>query len=333
MLWLKRAYGYNPDPLFPSPTIEAVTTSLANPQVQSVVASRAVKGTSAAGENRRVEAGWPIRIFHLASLDAPTVAVVWALAFAWAAHVHLPLWAPVALWLVAWTLYIADRLLDARAAVGSASAHCLRDRHQFHWRHREILVPLAAVAAVAAAVLVFLFMPAISVERNTILAAATVAYFTGVHSNPSPTARRLLRFRRIPKELHVGLLFTAGCALPAWTRLAGVTEAWPWLVSVGYFVLLGWLNCQCIECWESAGESRAKKREILFPASLLAVAGVILAVLLFSTQPRPAAVLIAGGGSAVLLALLDRFRNRLSPLTLRAAADLVLLTPLALMCR
>jgi hypothetical protein len=31
--------------------------------------------------------------------------------------------------------------------------------------------------------------------------------------------------------------------------------------------------------------------------------------------------------------LLDRFRNRLTPLALRAAADLVLLTPLALLLK
>jgi hypothetical protein len=35
----------------------------------------------------------------------------------------------------------------------------------------------------------------------------------------------------------------------------------------------------------------------------------------------------AGAASALLLALLDRLRRRLTPLALRAAADLVLLTP------
>ena len=49
-----------------------------------------------------------------------------------------------------------------------------------------------------------------------------------------------------------------------------------------------------------------------------------------SAHPRPAALLAAGATSALLLALLDRNRARFSALALRAAADLVLLTPLAL---
>jgi hypothetical protein len=47
-------------------------------------------------------------------------------------------------------------------------------------------------------------------------------------------------------------------------------------------------------------------------------------------QPRAAALLGTAAASALLLALLDRLRPRLTPLTQRALADLVLLTPLAL---
>ena len=56
-----------------------------------------------------------------------------------------------------------------------------------------------------------------------------------------------------------------------------------------------------------------------------------LAAALSGHQPRFSALLLAGGVSAVLLAGLDRLRNRLTPLTLRASADLVLLTPLVLL--
>jgi len=58
-----------------------------------------------------------------------------------------------------------------------------------------------------------------------------------------------------------------------------------------------------------------------------------LCFVLASTHPRQAALLVAGLGSVVLLALLDGLQARLSPLALRAAADLVLLTPLALLWR
>jgi hypothetical protein len=50
-------------------------------------------------------------------------------------------------------------------------------------------------------------------------------------------------------------------------------------------------------------------------------------------QPRIAALLLAGGVSSLLLGLLDRLRDRLTPVALRAAADMVLLMPLALLVR
>jgi hypothetical protein len=65
----------------------------------------------------------------------------------------------------------------------------------------------------------------------------------------------------------------------------------------------------------------------------LAVTGLMLACALFNTHPRSAALVMAGAVSAGLLAFLDRFRNHLTPLALRVAADLVLLTPLALLVR
>jgi hypothetical protein len=66
-------------------------------------------------------------------------------------------------------------------------------------------------------------------------------------------------------------------------------------------------------------------------ALALAIIDLVLCVLAAaSAHPRPAALLAAGGASALLLALLDRNRARFSALALRAAADLVLLTPLAL---
>jgi hypothetical protein len=57
----------------------------------------------------------------------------------------------------------------------------------------------------------------------------------------------------------------------------------------------------------------------------------MLACVLFQPQPRFAALVAAGAVSTLLLALLDRLRNRLTPLALRISADLVLLTPFALL--
>ena len=59
----------------------------------------------------------------------------------------------------------------------------------------------------------------------------------------------------------------------------------------------------------------------------------MLACVLFQPQPRSAALVAAGAASALMLALLDLVRNRLTPLALRVSADLVLLTPLTLLIR
>jgi hypothetical protein len=127
----------------------------------------------------------------------------------------------------------------------------------------------------------------------------------------------------------VGLLFTTACVLPAWSR--SHTDLVPWLLFAtgAFFVLLAWLNCHAIEQWESAPTS-AGRPQVFLLGMLLALSGFLLAAILLPIQPRPAALTAAGAASALLLALLDRNLNRFTPLALRAAADLVLLTPVLL---
>jgi hypothetical protein len=291
--------------------------------------------TRKAASGTKFDAPAPLRLWHLASLDAPTVAVVWALGFAWAASLRLPGWVPALLALTAWAVYIGDRLLDARAALRTSQLDRLRERHHFHHRHRKILSFLGLGAACAAAGTALRLMPAGAFERNSVLAAAALAYFSGVHSSRGFHKPVLpLPFLLPTKELLVGLLFTAACVLPAFSRAASRPESplWPLGAAAAYFALLAWLNCHAIERWERAGLVRPGA-QIHLPASMLALAGLFGAAALFAAQPRPAALVLTGAASALLLALLDRFRGRLTPLALRAVADLVLLTPLALLLR
>ena len=272
-----------------------------------------------------LDAPAPLRLWHLASLDAPTVAVVWTLAFAWAAQVRLPAWPVAVVALAAWCAYIGDRLLDAR------NAHTpLHARHHFHWKHRRIFLPAAFAAAIVAIVLVLHSMPIAARERDSVLAAATLAYFTSVHIPwRAPTAKPRFRF---PKELLVGILFTLACVAPTLTRIAG-HPAGPTVVAVVptilAFIVLAWLNCHAIEFWEAQSQQRFA---ILRPATaLMAIALLAAAVAALDHAPRNAALLAAAALSASLLALLDRHRRRLTPIALRACADLALLTPLALL--
>jgi hypothetical protein len=293
-----------------------VPLPLANPLAQN--RSSAFASTA----NRRFDAPALLRLWHLASLDAPTVAVVWALGFAWAARVRLPPWVPVLLALVAWTVYIADRLLDAHTALRTGQTDRLRERHFFHHRHRRILGASALGSACIAAWIVVSLMPAAAVERNSVLAAAAGAYFFGVHSRPLPK----LPAQLLSKEFLVGVLFTAACALPALSHTASNSSSpqlWSLSAAAAYFAALAWLNCRSIERWESVD-----KRSQVSPAALvLVLAGLLLATALVPITHRAAVLVASGTLSALLLAMLDRQRNHLTPLALRIAADLVLLCP------
>jgi hypothetical protein len=270
-----------------------------------------------------------LRLWHLASLDAPTVAVVWSLAFARAASIHLPPWVPVLLAMGTWAVYIGDRLLDAGSAWRSGNLSRLRERHYFHWTHRRVLTPLAIAAAAASIAIIFFLMPPGIRERNAALAVATLAYFSGTHIS----VRAYRRFPRLfSKELLVGILFTAGCAFPTLSRLplAGNTgRSVPLFVAFGFFALLAWVNCFAIDCWEAGISS-----SIAIGACILASSGLVLAFLFSSTgKANIAPLFVQGSIGALFLALLDRVRDRMLPLTLRTAADLVLLTPLLFLAR
>ena len=262
----------------------------------------------------------PLHLWHLCSLDAPAVAITWAWSFAWAAHVPLRPWAAAALGLIVFAIYIADRLLDVRSG-----KHDLRERHFFHWRHRRVLLPIAVLAALAAAAMVWMQLPERSVRPDSLVAAATLLWLGSVHISRKPFASLRRRFYAII----VGTLFTIGCALPACSQLAVFHSLTQFLklplTPILACAALAALNLQAIHDWESRPEGRIRRAAIL-----LALASLALAIF---AQPRSAALLTAVACSALLLALLDRLRPHLAPLTLRAAADLVLLTPLALLFR
>jgi hypothetical protein len=71
--------------------------------------------------------------------------------------------------------------------------------------------PLALCSADAACMLIVRLMPAAGRERNSVFAAAALAYFSGVHAAAEPPVwlRNL-----VSKDLLVGVIFTAGCAAP-----------------------------------------------------------------------------------------------------------------------
>jgi hypothetical protein len=290
---------------------------------------------------RLIHAAAPLRFWHLLSLDAPTVAVVWALAFAWATRVVLEPWVPILLALITWAVYLADRIFDAYFALRAGRLSCLRERHIFHWRHWQALATIAVVASVAALSIIVKLMPIPAREHNSVLAGAALVYFSGVYSGrnlPNVFPFSLMRRRPLAKlhinEFLVGLIFTAAATLPTWSRLIqreevrrGGSGLWPLALVSAFFVLLAWLNYRAIGRWEAA----AAQTRIRAAATGLGLFGLCLTCLIALINARLALLIGCGATSALMLAMLDRYRNRLAPTTLRAAADFVLLVPAVLL--
>ena len=91
-------------------------------------------------DRRYTFAAW----WHLLSLDAPTVAVLWAWLFARAMHLRLPSVAMLLLGLATWLLYVADRILHG---LRKERRELLRDRHIFPARHRRAFLSAALILA------------------------------------------------------------------------------------------------------------------------------------------------------------------------------------------
>lgn len=277
-----------------------------------------------------------LKLWHLTSLDAPTVAVVWACAFAWAARVRVAPAMLAVLALVVWAIYVFDRLLDARAGRDDPGRHILQERHWFHWRHRRAMSALAGAAAIVAGCMVEqrLAMPAL--RRDSLMGLATLAYFSGVHGRGlrSGWIARVMHWlgRVVSREVVVGVIFSAGCMLPVLPSAgSGVVHialrmAAPALTFAG----LAWLNLAAIGRWEAwaAGSLRdtGVARLGLRMARICALCGLAAAIV----DLRVAMLLAAAALSALMLAGLDARRERMDAVTLRAAADLMLLTPVLL---
>jgi hypothetical protein len=258
-----------------------------------------------------VLAGW-----HLLSLDAPTVAVVWT----WFAGLVVGAgvrWTDLAaMFCAVWVLYAADRLLDARALRDGGDAGELERRHLFHDQHRRWFRWGIAAGCIALAAL----LPAIRVEEvrlYLVIGALLVGWFAVIHSGRKP----------LLKEFVVGVFFAAAVFVPAVSRM-------PWMrgalvLPAVLFGALCSLNCLFIFAWEHEGGGLAGRR---FAGQWVGWVGAGLGAIALGLMPLVGAsggrILQAVGLSAALLVTLHCLRRRVERTTLRALADLVLLTPL-----
>jgi hypothetical protein len=269
----------------------------------------------------------PLTLWHLLSLDAPTVAVLWTWFIASANHVHLPLYSALAMAVTVWMLYAADRLMDARLLDASPTHHeDLEARHYFHHRHRTsfLLGILAASIALAA------LLPSLDAEAihlYLILGGMVAGYFILIHATRNA--------HRLPKEIAVGLCFAAATFIPTVARRPELRL--PLLPSALLFATLCSLNCLFIYAWEHEDHgttlpTHAITRHAIANLPLLTILLTLAstAIAIFdrhAARSIPCAIAI----SAALLLLLHNRRHTIARTTLRATADLALTTPLLLL--
>lgn len=281
--------------------------------------------------------------WHLLSLDAPTIAILWSWVFAHAMHLHIPLLSILFLPAATWLLYVADRILDGlRHDWMDRERTDLRERHIFHARHRQAFVLTALILAALLAYLVFTHMYPQALRDNLFLSMFALLYLFLVHTTS--------RFGRVPqpgwlpKELAVGIIFAAATAVPAWSRMYKCPDLQKVHLAqaVILFALLCWINCVAIEKWEggwpvplesstftaahrSTRWAGAHLKSIVSAIALFSVAGA------WSAQPSGLGeVYLAAFLSSALFFGLDAQRSLFSPFSLRIAADAAMLTPLAI---
>ena len=267
--------------------------------------------------------------WHLLSLDAPTVAVLWTWFIARANHIVLPPTALIAMGLAVWMLYAADRILDSRDPRSPVAIASQRDdleaRHYFHRRHQRVF----RIGIIAASALLALLLPKIapqSIRLYLVLGTLLFAYFVLIHAFAPATPARP---QRLPKELAVGIFFSAAIFIPT---VARANELRPVLLPVAVlFAVVCCLNCLFIHAWEHplpSPQIHAVTRTLLHFLPHITITSILAGITIgIADRTLPWFVPVACALAACFLLSLHHSRQRFSPTTLRAAADLCLLTP------
>jgi hypothetical protein len=234
------------------------------------------------------------------------------------------------MFLTVWMLYAADRLLDATTSPPTE----LEARHRFHRRHSTAFLTGVLLTSITLAILLPRLEPQ-AIHLYLILGGLLTGYFILIHVAPA-LAISTHAVHRLPKEIAVGIFFAAATFIPTVARHPELRLVL--LPPALLFALLCSLNCLFIYAWE---HDHPHPSRVVHPITGLALrhlsglaAGIPLlaALLLCWTKDRHLWPISAACAlAAALLLLLHHQRRTLAPTTLRAAADLALLTPLLIL--
>jgi hypothetical protein len=246
--------------------------------------------------------------WHVLSLDAPTVAVLWAALFAHALDVSVRGSEIAVLAGSIWLVYAIDRLLDAWRP---SDRERLGLRHAFAAAHRvPMLIAIAGVLPIVLGISLRA-MPRALLRADVLLLGLVFVYFAAVHVLPRP-------LRSGPaKKAAVAAIFAAGTALPAWVHAPQRHDAL--VLPALAFAGVCFVNCTAIDAWEDR-RPRPSLRSAAVIVATLSLAAVVAPV------QAPALPLLACAASASALLAVECLRPRWSAAAMHVAADAVLLT-------
>jgi hypothetical protein len=224
-----------------------------------------------------------------------------------------------------WMIYAADRLLDARGLDVQPSSTDLEERHRFHHRHRAFFLGGVMLGSfVLVSLLVHINHRAL--ELYVLLATLLGSWLLLIHARPHSGTRRL------PKELAVGVFFPAAIFIPT---VARVPQQQLRLLPIAMlFAAVCTLNCLFVYAWEHPAQTSTSSHAHWTTTwatrhlTQLSLGMLLVSLGVIASNPIATKAAIACALSIALLLSLHSQRRRLGPLHLRAAADLVLLTPL-----
>jgi len=251
-------------------------------------------------------------------LDAPCVVLTWTWAIGRASHVALAIRTAAALFLVVWSIYLSDRLIDvARCRDWTQATGRLRFGRD--WR-KLFWACLGCCIAGLLAILCAGLPPAV------IWRAVAVALGVSLHVLAF-VVPLLLRQKLPGKEFGVGLFF----ALGAFACLGATASMLPLFVSVALVVAF---NCLVIAARDAESDQandpggasqwwQTMHRDLPW----IGIAGTLTAVVMASVFHETAFYASVAAAFAALT-LLHRCAHRLSGDALRALADFALFTPI-----
>lgn len=265
---------------------------------------------------------WP----NVLGLDAPIVAVVWQYLFAVVFEIKIPASNYLALFLVVWVIYSADRLLDAKMLSSKKNS---TTRHNYYHQNYRVLFFITAIIATVTAVICLTSIPFAVLKFGLMISCFVIVYF--IHRKWGRGGMIVF----LPKEIFVGLVFAIGTTLIGYTWTREIPDVFLSIPVIGFGVLCS-MNCLAISVWEKDSDAfndNSALPQLLpqFSTHFPLISLIVFLIMSFVTytlfRSEDFLVLLAASLGCGMISLISFFGQRFSNQLIRVLADVAVLAP------